>query len=366
MLSLNGVGVYLDSNTCLYHFDNLKYNGFYLQNYFVESENFDKFLGANLQIKFAAFHVPFIKETSWLDRVGQSLTVSDLVFVFCSELHQHTVEQLIQLDQPQIIIFACGFINHNFQYAKVYTWMDWFITTNYFYKQVQPNLLNTKLISTTKSKYFDILLGCRRTHRDYIYQYINEHNITNKVIMTYYQHWNVDLRQTDHIFETEGLEFLPESDYTHSVHQVKYYGHRMNLSQVVPFVIYNDSYYSIVAETNASNQFNFYTEKIVKPILGQRLFVVIAGQGYLKNLQSFGFRTFSDVIDESYDNEINDQTRWQKAMDQVKYLTIQNPEEIQAKIKGVVEHNQRLMLDHDWYRDFTNCLTESLARIIAR
>lgn len=366
MQGLNNVGVYIDSNTCLYHFNNLKHHGLDFQNYFVDPVSINSFIHTPLSIKLAAFHVPFHNDISWLQRLNQVTQVTDHVFVFCSELHNHTVDQLISLDKSKITIFVCGFINHIWENVKVYTWMDWFITTSYFYTKVRPKLIDDKLITTSKSKYFDILLGCRRNHRDFVFQYIHDNNLQDLVIMTYYQRWDLDLRLTDHIFETEGLDFLPDSDYTHSVHQVRYYGHRMNLSQVVPFIVYNDSYYSVVAETNASNQFNFYTEKIVKPILGRRLFIAIAGKGYLKNLQSFGFKTFGDVIDESYDYEVDDQTRWRMAMDQVRYLTAQDPEKIQAKIKDVVEHNQRLMLEHDWYQDFTNRLTQSLAGIIAR
>lgn len=363
-LSLAGVGVYLDSNTCLFHFENLHlYNyNFKSQNYFIESEKLEPFINSSYTTKFAAFHVPFINDLSWINRLNQTYSVSNHVFVFCSELHQHTVEQLISLDRPNITIFACGFINYNFKHAKIYTWMDWFVTTVYFYNSVKPNLLNEKLLpQINKSKYFDILLGCRRTHRDFVYQFILDNHLLDKVIMTYYQRWNVDLRETDHIFELDGLEFLPESNYTHSVHQVRYYGQKMNLSQVVPFVIYNDSYYSVVTETNAVNDFNFYTEKIVKPILGKRLFVAIAGQGYLHRLRSFGFRTFDTVIDESYDNESDSALRWNMALDQVRYLTEQDPVEIYAKIKDVVEHNQRLMLDTNWYTELSKRLADTIA-----
>lgn len=361
-LSLHGVGVYIDSNTCLYHFESLKQHKFEFQNYFVEANNLIQFINSKHVIKFSVFHVPFLNDTSWIERLEQCYTVADHVFVFCSELHQHTVDQLISLDRPGISIFICGFVNYKFNHAQIYTWMDWFITTVYFYNSVQPDLLNKKLLpQMNKSKYFDILLGCRRTHRDVVYQYIADNQLLNKVTMTYYQRWNVDLRETDHIFESEGLEFLPESNYTHSVHQVQYYGHRMNLSQVVPFVIYNDSYYSVVAETNAVNEFNFYTEKIVKPILGKRLFVAVAGQGYLQRLRSFGFKTFDTVIDESYDEEPDSVRRWNMALDQVKLLTEQDPVEIYAKIKDVVEHNQRLMLDTNWYED----LSRQLATVIA-
>lgn len=366
MSSLSSVGVYLDSNTCHYHFTNLKNYNLDFKNYFLELENFDDYLTSSYTTKFAVFHVPFTDEANWLDKFHRAYATSDHIFVFCSELHQHTVNQLIALDKQKVTMFVCGFINYNFTQANVYIWMDWFITTVYFYNSVQPDILDKKLTQDNKSKYFDILLGCRRPHRDFIFQYINENDLTDKVIMTYYQQWNVDLRQTDHIFEHEGLEFLPESTYTHSVHQVRYYNYRMNLSQIVPFVIYNDTYYSVVAETNASNQFNFYTEKIVKPILGRRLFVVVAGQGYLKNLRIFGFRTFNDVIDESYDDVSNDKQRWQMAMDQVKYLTTQDPKLIQDKIEQIVEHNQQLMLTHNWYQDFSHRLSQCLARIIAR
>ena len=361
-LSLDGVGVYLDSNTCLFHFENLKHYTFEFQHYFIEANNLIQFINSKHVIKFSVFHVPFFNDISWIERLEQSYTVTDHVFVFCSELHQHTVDQLISLDRPGISIFMCGFVNYNFKQAQIYTWMDWFVTTVYFYNTVQPGLLNEKLSpQINKSKYFDILLGCRRLHRDIVHQYILDNQMLDKVIMTYHRRWNVDLRETDHIFESEGLEFLPESNYTHSVHQVRYHGHKMNLSQVVPFVVYNDSYYSVVAETNAVNEFNFYTEKVVKPILGRRLFVAIAGQGYLRRLRSVGFKTFSDVIDESYDLEPDHTARWGMAMDQVKFLTEQDPVEIYAKIKHVVEHNQRVMLETDWYQN----LTKQLITVIA-
>ena len=267
MLSENSVGVYLDSDTCLFHFNRFKeyfkFND--EQHYFIKEENLDKFIVSERRIKFSTFHVPFTNEITWVDRLYKTLNCADHVFVFCSELHQHTVNQLISLDLPKISIFICGFINHEFKSAKIYRWMDWFTTTTDFYKEVEPNLLQKKLkFDLLKPKFFDILLGCKRVHRDFVYNFINDNKLNDKVIMTYYQKWNVDLRETDHIFETDGLEFLPESNYTHTVHQVLYYNRKTNLSQVIPFTIYNESYYSIVAETNAVNEFNFYTEKVDK------------------------------------------------------------------------------------------------------
>jgi hypothetical protein len=75
----------------------------------------------------------------------------------------------------------------------------------------------------------------------------------------------------------------------------------MSLSQVIPLSIYNQTAYSVVAETNYDNNYIFNTEKIVKPILARRLFLVVSGQHYLRNLRSLGFKTFDGIIDETYD-----------------------------------------------------------------
>jgi len=127
----------------------------------------------------------------------------------------------------------------------------------------------------------------------------------------------------------------------------------MSLSQVVPISIYNQTAYSVVAETNSDNHYSFCTEKIVKPILAERLFVVFSGQYYLRNLQSLGFRTFDGIIDESYDSVEDYDLRFKLACEQIKYLCEQSQEEVLAKIRSVTEHNKQVMLETDWYGNFS-------------
>jgi hypothetical protein len=43
------------------------------------------------------------------------------------------------------------------------------------------------------------------------------------------------------------------------------------------------------------------TEKIFKPIVAQRPFILVAASGNLAYIRSYGFQTFSSWIDESYD-----------------------------------------------------------------
>ena len=361
VVPIRGVGVYHDSDTSRWHFDQLNDHSYQFSHsdyYF----DLPSFLSKDYSIKFAGYHVPFPAEPTWLERFRTIYSTVNHSFVFCSELHERTVAQLMDIDLPNVSIFICGSINtDHFKNAKIYKWMDWFSTTTHFYSKVEPTLIDNKLVpQINKPKYFDILLGCTREHRDYVHKFITEKNLTDSMIMTYHRRADLDLQNSEFIFETDGIELQQSRTYTHTVDPVKYHGGNMTLSQVMPFTVYNETYYSLVAETNCFNHFNFYTEKIVKPLMAGRLFIAIAGQYYLKNLRKFGFKTFDSVIDESYDNEPNNEIRWAMALEQLTKLSKQNPEEICRKIANEVEHNKQVMLEHDWYNEFSLTLAQTI------
>lgn len=363
MVHIDNVGVY--HHTCnewltnKSHFDRLINVGYQFDssNYYYDEV---EFIQSSHTKKFATYHVPFPHSTDWLDKFDKLYDYVDHSFVFCSEMHQVTIDQLRRIDKLNVTIFISGFVNIPFKNAKEHQWMDWLDTTSNFYKNVRPDLLSSKLVAhTNKQKSFDILLGCWRPHRDYVYNYINQHGLSDNVIMTYHKLWNQDLRQSsEYILENEGVEYICPPN--HTVHLVKYYGHTMTMSQVAPIEIYNKSCYSLVAETNAHNEFNFYTEKIVKPILAGRLFVVVSGQHYLKNLKKLGFKTFDGIIDESYDNEADDVTRWEMALTQVNQLMKKDPIEVYNNANEVIKHNQKLILEFDWYSDFQKNLLDTI------
>lgn len=360
ILPLTNVSVYVDTGISSWHFFQLndyKYRFFSKDLY----NDIDQFLFSAADLKLASFHVPFPANRDWLDRFHQLYKNVSHTFIFCSELHEATVKQLIALDLPDVSLYICGRIKHQFKHARVYQWMDWFITTSHFYKNIRPDLLEQKLEKTSsKEKHFDVLLGCARTHRDFVYSSIVERQLTDQVVMSYHKYANQDLKNTSFVFETEGLEFEPARTYQHTIDPVVYYGKGMSLSQVVPITVYNKTCYSVVAETNFANDYNFYTEKIVKPILAGRLFVAIAGQGYLEFLRTLGFRTFSNVINESYDQEPDNVMRWTMAMNQVEMLCSMDSAHVLKQIEEIVDHNRRIMLTTNWYGQLANDFIKEL------
>jgi hypothetical protein len=117
------------------------------------------------------------------------------------------------------------------------------------------------------------------------------------------------------------------------------------MSFFIPHRIYQESWFSIVAESIVTNS-DFYTEKTAKALLGRRVFITFGPQHSLKVLRDNGFKTFGAWIDESYDNEPDNEIRWGLAFEQVVRL-INHPslKSLHVQAQAVLEHNYQLVSD---------------------
>jgi hypothetical protein len=289
----------------------------------------------------AVFHMPFPYNKQFEDKIQYAVNICTNVIILVSELHRESVKFIIDHQHPRIKYFICGTIQG---YENSY-WMDWFITTTECYRNIP--LLDQLTPFTVKSKYFDILLGWTKPHRTFVYDFIHDNNLNNSVIMTYLRDRRIPIDQQG-IWSAN----IPAGTFN-TITRIDYLNYSISLSQLIPVDIYNQTAYSVVAETNADNHYSFCTEKIVKPILAERLFIVFSGQHYLRNLRSLGFKTFDGIIDESYDSIEDNNQRFKSACEQITYLINQPQEGILAKIQPITEHNKRIMLATDWYGDFS-------------
>lgn len=80
------------------------------------------------------------------------------------------------------------------------------------------------------------------------------------------------------------------------------------------------SLWNIVTETVYYEDKLHLTEKVFKPIVTKRPFMLVAASGNLAYLKSYGFRTFDRWIDESYDAEPDPDIRIKMITDQLKIL----------------------------------------------
>ena len=357
-MSNKNVGIYYDSDTSQYHLSQLK-NLDPLNNYSC-TNSLDNFYSLNLDKKLAVLHIPYPFDPKFEELV-QTINC-DHIFVVGSELHPPIVNFILRNDNPKITYFICGFINKELTHSKVYQFMDWFETTTYFYKNWLPEILTRLKPYETKYRSFDVLLGRKKLHRDEIYNRVSENPSIG--IVTYFNDHNTKVGNDPNqwIWEHTGVKTNRQVEWT--VDRVEYFGFPISISQIIPINVYNQTAYSAVAETCFHDNFAFFTEKTAKPIIARRLFVIFAGRGYLANLRKLGFMTFGDIIDESYDQESDALLRWEKAYQQMRWLSEQPQELILEKIKPIVEHNFKIIMSTNWYKVFNNQLEQAAAHII--
>lgn len=119
-----------------------------------------------------------------------------------------------------------------------------------------------------------------------------------------------------------------------------------------------DALWHIVTETVYFLPKLHLTEKIFKPIVSKRPFILVAAPGNLAYLKSYGFRTFDRWIDESYDQEADHYIRIEKITAEIARLCAMEPADLiimHDEMKEVLEYN----FNH-FYNDFKGIIVDEL------
>lgn len=109
---------------------------------------------------------------------------------------------------------------------------------------------------------------------------------------------------------------------------------------------YEDSLISIITETNFEVKELTATEKTWKPAKEKHPFIIVGTKGALKALHNFGFKTFNEFWDESYDDENNPNLRLHKIVEICKEIGTWNNEKIldfKRRVQPILEHNYAVL-----------------------
>lgn len=109
---------------------------------------------------------------------------------------------------------------------------------------------------------------------------------------------------------------------------------------------YDDSLIHIIAETNFFGNIMHLTEKTLKPIMYKQPFIVVGPYNSLEYIRRLGFKTFSDIWDESYDTIKDDMARMYKTLDIIENISKKSDLEkldISHRVKDIVEYNFQQM-----------------------
>ena len=331
------VAIYTDRDD-VKNLDNIDHTQVFYYSY----ETQPQFIQDSHQIKIA-----FLEPSNNLENfehICRQLSFCDLIVVQSMELVYNLCLKIRQFDRGNFIFVVNGIFNKPMEHARTFLATPWLQSTAFPYLNDLNDLYQQKLFPFVEKPYkFDTLYGRTNLHRRFVYKFLSQYNDHNWFYQSTFLDKKVDdlvvkfnLNQTD--FWEDDIIPLPETD-----DRCQYHGIEMALSQVMPFKVYKKTSFSLVCETEFHNDFSFFTEKIVKPILGYRMFIVISGQHYLKNLRSLGFKTFDTVIDETYDTVEHNEQRWTLALEQAVWLCKQDFQSIMKKITPIVLHNHDVL-----------------------
>lgn len=115
--------------------------------------------------------------------------------------------------------------------------------------------------------------------------------------------------------------------------------------------VYQDCAIDIVLETLFDDDRWHLTEKTLRPIACGKPFILMATAGSLQYLRRYGFRTFGDIIDESYDTLSNPMDRMQAVIKSMKEIS-SLPVDQKTKLYRELHQRARFNRERFWSDEF--------------
>jgi len=183
------------------------------------------------------------------------------------------------------------------------------------------------------------IVAGERDHRLKLLYYIFKNNLTNNHISCPAVCPGENINVTDAVKKLESdypdiVDVFESQDLPINFKNEQ--GHPMHSCWLSLFNEAAESLLYLVTETVADGRRLHLTEKTFKPIALGMPFIVVGTRGSLKYLRSYGFKTFGDIWDESYD-DADDSVRIQKISDLLIELDRMTPIEKQQLFESAQE-----------------------------
>jgi hypothetical protein len=202
-------------------------------------------------------------------------------------------------------------------------------------------------------KIFNFLNKKPRSHRIWFYHKLKEYDLLKHGLISMNPVDSKSKIIIDSSFLSKGqIEWvnkdLPTYAYgvSNEVEPFKFYMDNLNEQATL------DSWFSIVSETHYEDRQEtvFLSEKVFKPIACQHPFVVLGNKGSLKELKKLGYKTFHDLIDESYDN-LDSNERFHAISVIINSLK-SNPDKLQwlEWLRPTLEYNSKVLLFNSTFK----------------
>ena len=234
-----------------------------------------------------------------------------------------------------------------------------------FYTKSHPGFRQNK-----KTYLFSCLNRNPKTERCWLYTKLHQTKFFDQTFTSFYNSFTwgdpINLEEVQkylggqemQYFEKEILPYLPvglESDLKINAEVSGFFSRDIN------HPAFSDAYVNIISEH--LYEISFLSEKTVKPIAAEQLFLMAGPVNSIKHIEDLGFDVFRDFIDHDYyDSEPDTKTRVNRMLDAAQDLYRQNPEDIY----NITETRRRQNRLHLFSNQFGNSIVAPIGNWIDR
>jgi hypothetical protein len=264
--------------------------------------------------------------------------------------------------------------NHVFLTAAWSNSQQWKVPNVNFCSNLVSTVRHNKQLGpvTVDNKKYDALclFGGNTFFRNNMFLRIQEYGILDNCLVNIH-HREEPVKQVKLCYRSNDVEKhdIPEfksvaySTQNGGIFTMAPLSHNFWLSQKIPYDLYNLAYLNIVTETETHDLF-YMSEKISKSLFLGMPFLVLGCQGYLRYLKELGFKTYSDLIDESYD-DINQSLERSNAivdiLDEFTRWPESKKKSFLQKAYPISMHNRKLATDYQhWLQPVISVIKNSL------
>ena len=270
---------------------------------------------------------------------------------------KHQCERLGLIDllkQRRLALVGCG----DMEPELPHLFYDSYLCKPYEYKEnlyqcARVDEIYAKLVKPYR---FLFLNGRTRPHRKYMIESLRP--ILDQALWT-----NLDSSPVySHTYQTDLLAQPTEIQLLPAKYEVPQFHTGLELTHQMPFVKnelfsnlwgeiyiqaepYIDTYFSLITETVCDYPYSLRSEKIYKPIAMGHPWIVTANRGFYRDIRNQGFRTYGNLIDESFDSIDNNQDRLDRIVAVVRDLCQQDLAEFLVAAEHVSKYNQQHMAE---------------------
>jgi hypothetical protein len=232
----------------------------------------------------------------------------------------------------------------------VYWWSHAIISRDWYrYAELDPSLV----YANTFNKDFNIYNRAWSGSREYRVKFTDllvENNLINNSNIKFsttcdQQHYQQYLYKNPKFIPSNDLSMLPETTAA-STYSADYSSND-----------YKECWFDVVLETLFDDQRLHITEKTLRPIACGKPFILTATHGSLEYLHSYGFKTFGDYIDVSYDSISDPYQRLEaiiQLMTKISMLSLSEKEELNKKFLPIIKYNQQRFFSKEFSDQIIN------------